>query len=103
MSVPVSVHQPLPGSTLAVSLDSAPDLSCTNSTQDYCVDVDHQPTDLAVGGSNPSRRAPSPPSHAHTALAGSLDAGRAIWSGGAGSAGWPARPPAAPPRPGSSR
>jgi hypothetical protein len=40
---------------------------------------------------------------AHTALACPLDAGRAIWSGGAGLAGWPARPPAAPPRPGSSR
>jgi GNAT superfamily N-acetyltransferase len=57
MSVPVSVHQPAPDRTLAVCLDSTPDLSCTNSTQAYCMDVDHQPTDLAVGGSNPSRRA----------------------------------------------
>jgi hypothetical protein len=36
---------------------TSPDLSCTNSTRDQAVDVDHQPTDLAVGGSNPSRRA----------------------------------------------
>jgi hypothetical protein len=33
-------------------------LSSTNSTQADWVDVEHQPTDLAVGGSNPSRRAP---------------------------------------------
>ena len=60
MSVPVSVHQPAPDRTLAVWLDSAPDLSSTDGTQAYCVDGDHQPTDLAVGGSNPSRRAPKP-------------------------------------------
>jgi hypothetical protein len=30
-------------------LDSAPHLSCADSTQAYCVDVEHQPTDLAVG------------------------------------------------------
>jgi hypothetical protein len=41
MSVPVSVHQPSSDRTLAVLLDSAPDLSCTDSTQDYCLDVDH--------------------------------------------------------------
>jgi hypothetical protein len=29
-------------------LDSTPDLSSTNSTQAHCVDVDHQPTDLAL-------------------------------------------------------
>jgi hypothetical protein len=46
MSVPVSAHQPSPGSTLAVRLDSTPDLSCTNSTQDDAVDAEHQPTDL---------------------------------------------------------
>jgi hypothetical protein len=49
VSVPVSVHQPSPDRTLAVWLDSTPDLSSTNSTQAYCVDVEHQPTDLAVG------------------------------------------------------
>src|SRR4030095_9995191 len=57
MAVRVAVHQPSPDSTQAVWLDSTPDLSCTNSTQANCVDVEHQPTDLAVGGSNPSRRA----------------------------------------------
>ena len=49
MSVPVSVHQPAPDRTLAVWLDSPPDLSSANSTQGYWADVDHQPTDLAVG------------------------------------------------------
>jgi len=57
MSVPVSVHQPIPDRTLATWLDSAPDLSSADSTQAHCLDGDHQPTDLAVGGSNPSRRA----------------------------------------------
>src|SRR5215212_8843497 len=47
MSVPVLVHQPAPGRTLAIW--PAPDLSCKDSTRDHCVDVDHQPTDLAVG------------------------------------------------------
>ena len=41
-------------------LDSTPDLSCANGTRDHCVDVEHQPTDLAVAGSNPSRRAAKP-------------------------------------------
>jgi hypothetical protein len=49
VAVRVAVHQPSPDRTQAVSLDSAPDLSCTNSTQAHCVDVEHQPTDLAVG------------------------------------------------------
>ena len=31
-------------------------LSSADSTQADCVDGEHQPTDLAVGGSNPSRR-----------------------------------------------
>jgi hypothetical protein len=57
MAVRVAVHQPSPDSTQAVWLDSTPDLSCADSTQANCVDVEHQPTDLAVGGSNPSRRA----------------------------------------------
>jgi hypothetical protein len=57
VSVRVSVHQPVPDRTPAVWLDSAADLSSANSTQAYWVDGDHQPTDLAVGGSNPSRRA----------------------------------------------
>jgi hypothetical protein len=41
-------------------VDSTPDLSSANSTQAHWVDGEHQPTDLAVGGSNPSRRAPKP-------------------------------------------
>src|SRR4029453_15713627 len=45
-----AVHQPSPDSTQATWLDLAPDLSCTNSTQAHCVDVEHQPTDLAVEG-----------------------------------------------------
>jgi hypothetical protein len=57
MSVLVSVNQPSPDRTLAVWLDSAPSLSSTNSIQAHWVDAEHQPTDLAVGGSNPSRRA----------------------------------------------
>jgi hypothetical protein len=60
VSVPVSVHLPASDRTLAVWLDLAPDLSSADSTQAYCVDVEHQPTDLAVGGSNPSRRANKP-------------------------------------------
>ena len=31
-------------------LDSAADLSSTNSIQDYCLDVEHQPTDLGGKG-----------------------------------------------------
>src|SRR5215213_8799442 len=57
VAVRVAVHQPSPDSTQATWLDSAPDLSCTNGTQAYWVDVEYQPTELAVGGSNPSRRA----------------------------------------------
>src|SRR5215212_9939920 len=57
VAVPMAVHQPAPDRTVAVWLDLAPDLSCKDSTKDHCVDVEHQPTDLAVGGSNPSRRA----------------------------------------------
>jgi hypothetical protein len=34
-----------------------PDLTCTDSTSQHQMDPDHQPTDVAVGGSNPSRRA----------------------------------------------
>jgi hypothetical protein len=49
MAVRVAVHQPYPDSTLAVWLDLAPDLSSADSTQAYWVDVDRQPTDLAVG------------------------------------------------------
>jgi hypothetical protein len=41
MAVRVAVHQPAPASTQAVSLDLAPDLICTNSTQAHCVDVEH--------------------------------------------------------------
>ena len=38
--VRVAVHQSAPDRTLAVWLDSAP---CTNSTQEYAVDGEHQP------------------------------------------------------------
>jgi hypothetical protein len=48
MAVRVAVHQPLLDSTQATSLDSALDLSCTNSTQAYSVDEEHQPTDLVL-------------------------------------------------------
>jgi hypothetical protein len=44
----VLVLQPLLDRTQAVWLDLAPDLSSINSTQAYCVDVDHQATDLVV-------------------------------------------------------
>jgi hypothetical protein len=57
VAVRVAVHQPVLDRTLAVQLDSTPDLSSANSTREYWVDVEHQATDLAVGGSNPSRRA----------------------------------------------
>jgi hypothetical protein len=53
MAVRVAVHQPSPDSTWDNWLDSTPDLSSVNSTQAYCVDVEHQPTDLAVASSNP--------------------------------------------------
>ena len=49
MAVRVAVHQPVPDRTRAVQLDSAPDLSCTDSTRAHYVDVEHQPTDLAGG------------------------------------------------------
>jgi hypothetical protein len=43
-----------------VQANSVPDLSSTNSTQEYALDIDHQPRDLAIRSSNPSRRAPKP-------------------------------------------
>jgi hypothetical protein len=49
MAVRVAVHQPSPDSTWDNWLDSTPDLSSVNSTQAHRVDVEHQPTDLAVG------------------------------------------------------
>jgi hypothetical protein len=49
----LSFHLALLGPTGAHWLDDPPDRSCKDSTQDYCLDVEHQPTDLAVGGSNP--------------------------------------------------
>src|SRR5215213_1963265 len=49
MAVRVAVHHPLPDSTWDNWLDSTPDLSSVNSTQDHGVDVEHQPTDLVVG------------------------------------------------------
>ena len=47
---PVSVHQPVREGTGGDWLDSAPDLSYTDGTQGYVVDVDHQPTDLVGWG-----------------------------------------------------
>jgi hypothetical protein len=47
------------GCTVRYWLDSTLDLTCTDRTQDYAVDAEHQPTDLAVGGSSPLRRAAS--------------------------------------------
>jgi hypothetical protein len=41
MSVPVAAHQPAPDRTLAVWLDSTPELSCTDSTQAHCLDAEH--------------------------------------------------------------
>jgi hypothetical protein len=58
--VRVAVHQPSPDSTPDDWLDFAPDLSCDDSTQDHCVDAEHQATDLAVGGSHLSQRAGIP-------------------------------------------
>jgi hypothetical protein len=40
----VSVHQPVRDGTGGDWLDSATDLSSANSTNDYSVDVEHQPT-----------------------------------------------------------
>ena len=48
VSVCVSAHQPSSDRTLAVWLDSAPDLSCNDSTQGNCVDAEHQATDLVL-------------------------------------------------------
>jgi hypothetical protein len=49
-------------------------MSCADSTQAHWVDVEHQPTDLAVGGSNPSRRATKGAGQRH--CGGLLNAGR---------------------------
>ena len=49
--VPVAVHQPSPRWSSWYRLDLPLDLSSTNGTQDYPVDVDHQPTDLTVDSS----------------------------------------------------
>ena len=46
--VSVSVHQPAPDRILAIWPDSTPYLSCMNGTRPYCVDVDHQATDMAA-------------------------------------------------------
>jgi hypothetical protein len=64
VAVRVAVHQPSPASTWDDWLELGADLSSRNSTQEYPVDVDHQPTDLAVGGSDspPSVRLERPPS-----------------------------------------
>jgi hypothetical protein len=48
VAVRVAVHQPSPDRTLAVQLDSTPDLTSVNSTQADCVDGEHQPTELAL-------------------------------------------------------
>jgi hypothetical protein len=49
VAVRVAVHQPPLDSTPCDRLDWTPDLSRTNSTQDHCLDVDHQATDRAGG------------------------------------------------------
>ena len=41
VAVCVAVHQPSPDRIQAVWLDSARDLSCTDSTQAYCMDGEH--------------------------------------------------------------
>src|SRR4029453_11642280 len=46
--VRVAVHQASPDGLSGTGWTHSPDLSSTNSTQDHCVDVEHQPTDLAV-------------------------------------------------------
>jgi hypothetical protein len=48
VSVRVLIHQPGPDRTLAVWLDSTPDLSCPNGIRAHGVDVEHQPTDLVL-------------------------------------------------------
>jgi hypothetical protein len=73
MSFHLSFHLTLLGSTGAYWLDDPFDLSCTNSTQDHAVDVEHQSTDLVVSagcvrwvsdagqrGSRPTGRPPAP-------------------------------------------
>jgi hypothetical protein len=59
VAVPVAVFQPSPDRTLASWLDSPLNVTGTDSTHRHRMDGEHQPTDLAVGGSNPSRRAAS--------------------------------------------
>jgi hypothetical protein len=58
--VDVNLRVNLPDSTRCpsgASRDSACDLSCPNSTRRHQVDEERKTTDLAVGGSNPFRRA----------------------------------------------
>jgi hypothetical protein len=44
----------------SVWIDKAPNLSSPDRSGADQIDAEHQATDLAVGGSNPSRRAPKP-------------------------------------------
>jgi hypothetical protein len=59
VAVPVAVFQPSPDRTLASWLDSPRNVTGTDSTHRDQLDGEDPPTDLAVGGSNPSRRAAS--------------------------------------------
>jgi hypothetical protein len=47
-----SIHKSALDVTSGDSLDSTPNLSWTNNTQEHAVDDDHQPTDVAVGMSS---------------------------------------------------
>ena len=58
MAVRVAVHHPSPDSTWDNWLDSTPDLSCTDSTRAYCVDGEHQPTDLVGSEGNGAEKPP---------------------------------------------
>jgi hypothetical protein len=48
MAVRVAVHHPSPDSTWDIWLDSTLDLSSANSTREYWVNVEHQPTDMVL-------------------------------------------------------
>jgi hypothetical protein len=53
MSFRLSFHLAPLGLTGAHWLDDPPDVSCQDSTRQYPVDVEHQPTDLVVDSAVP--------------------------------------------------
>jgi hypothetical protein len=53
----MAVQHPFTRRNIRCWLDSGDWLSCENSTHRSNVDAEHQPTDLTVGGSNPSASA----------------------------------------------